>query len=324
MEQPVYEKLVMQTQMNYQNYFEAYARKSTPVKLSKKENLPYDEQIKIFAQKIEEADHIIVGSASGLSAAGGGDFYYENNDSFKKYFGPFAKKYKMAGAFAGMSYPFETREEFWGYLATFLYTTQHAEIRSPYKDLQAILDGKDYFILTTNQDTQAIKAFPEDKVAEIQGDHRYFQCSERCSDEVYDAVGPVAEMKEAMGDGTKVPTELIPKCPNCGAEMFPWVRGYGTFLEGTKYHEEYEKISNDLIFHSDHEKILFLELGVGRLTPMFIQEPFWALTTSFPGAYDVMVNRDYQFLPEQIEDKGQAIKADLGQALHDVRQELGR
>lgn len=324
MEQSVYEKLVMQTQMNYQNYFEAYARKSTPVKLTEKEPLPYDEQIKIFAQKVEQAEHIIVGSASGLSAAGGGDFYYENNDSFKKYFGPFAEKYKMPGAFAGMSYPFETREEFWGYLATFLYTTQHAEIRSPYKDLQAILQHKDYFIVTTNQDTQAIKAFPEDKVAEIQGDHRYFQCSQRCTDEVYDAVGPVAAMKEAMGDGTKVPTELIPKCPHCGAEMFPWVRGYGTFLEGTKYHEEYNKISNDLIQHSNHDRLLFLELGVGRLTPMFIQEPFWALTTSFPGAYDIMINRDYQFLPEQIEDKGQAIKADLSQALHDVRVELGR
>ena len=39
------------------------------------------------------------------------------------------------------------------------------------------------------------------------------------------------------------------------------------------------------------------------MTPMFIQEPFWALTNNLPGAYDVMVNRDYQFLPQQIEDK---------------------
>ncbi|MFR0771399.1 MAG: hypothetical protein ACLSH6_04675 [Limosilactobacillus pontis] len=68
-----------------------------------------------------------------------------------------------------MRHHWNSRGEFWGYLATFLHTTLHAPVREPYKDLQAILQGKDYFILTTNQDTQAIKAFPEEKVAQIQG-----------------------------------------------------------------------------------------------------------------------------------------------------------
>ena len=31
--------------------------------------------------------------------------------------------------------------------------------------------------MTTNQDTQFMKLYPEDKVAEIQGDHRFFQCA---------------------------------------------------------------------------------------------------------------------------------------------------
>ncbi|KRL66871.1 NAD-dependent protein deacetylase [Companilactobacillus versmoldensis] len=322
--QTMYEKLVMQTQLNYQNYFGAYAQGGTPVALTNKKPLPYDEQIKILAEKIEEADHIIIGGASGLSAAGGGDFYYENNDTFKKYFGKFEQKYDLNGAFSGMTYPWKTREEYWGYLATFLNTTLHAEVRKPFKDLQAILQGKDYFILTTNQDTQAIKAFPEDKVAEIQGDHRFFQCSNQCTDQVWDAVKPVEEMVEAMGDDTRIPTDMIPKCPNCGAEAFPWTRGYGNFLEGTKYQQEYQKISDDVVAHMHDDHLLFIELGVGRMTPMFIQEPFWALTTSLDNTYDVMVNRDYQFLPKQIEDKGQAIKADIDQVLDDVRAQLNR
>lgn len=317
-----YEDLVMQTQMNYSNYYSVYTQGGTAEPLSHKKPLPYDEQIKTFAQKIKEADHIIVGGVSGLSAAGGGDFYYTDSPSFYQYFGKFAKKYGFKGAFAGMHYQWQSREEFWGYLATFLYTTQHAPLRSPYRDLQTILKDKDYFVLTTNQDTQAIKAFPEDKVAEIQGDHRYFQCSRQCTDEIWDAVKPVEEMVKAMGDGTAIPSDMIPRCPHCGAEAFPWVRSYGNFLEGSKYREEYCKITDYLRNNMHDGKVLFLELGVGRMTPMFIQEPFWELTAQLPNAYDIMVNRDYQFLPQKIADKGLAIKDDTAKVLDDVVTEL--
>ena len=245
-------------------------------------------------------------------------FYYEDNDSYRKYFRPFAEKYHFKGAFAGMMHPWETREEYWGYLATFLHTTQTAPVRHPYLDLDALLKGKDFFILTTNQDTQFVKLYPEEKVAEIQGDHRFFQCAACCTDDTWDAVKPVADMVAAMGDGTKIPTDLIPRCPHCGGEAFPWVRGYGNFLQGKKYEEQYEKISRYVLEHKG-SKILFLELGVGRMTPMFIQEPFWNLTLSFPHARYIAINNKYDFLPKQLEDKGMTIVADIGKVLQDTR-----
>ncbi len=162
------------------------------------------------------------------------------------------------------------------------------------------------------------KGEPEEKVSEIQGDHRFFQCSQCCQDETWDAVQPVADMIAAMGEGTMVPDELIPRCPHCGAEMFPWVRGYGNFLQGKKYEEEYEKISKYIQKNKDR-KILLIELGVGRMTPMFIQEPFWELTNSLKDAYYISVNSEYQFLPEFIEDKGIAILGDIGTVLKDLR-----
>ena len=125
-------------------------------------------------------------------------------------------------------------------------------------------------------------------------------------------------MIQAMEDGTSIPTEMIPRCPHCGAEAFPWVRGYGNFLQGKKYEEQYQKIS-DYIQRNRDKKLLFIELGVGRLTPMFIQEPFWNLTLSLPDAYYISVNEKYDFLPEQIEDKGIAILGDIGIVLTDVK-----
>ena len=268
-----YDDLVMQTQMNYSRHYPIYASGSTPYQLTDKKPLPYSEQINRLVQEVKEADCVVVGGASGLSAAGGGDFYYEDNDSYRKYFRPFAEKYHFKGAFAGMMHPW---------------------------------------------DTQFVKLYPEEKVAEIQGDHRFFQCAACCTDDTWDAVKPVTDMVAAMGDGTKIPTDLIPRCPHCGGEAFPWVRGYGNFLQGKKYEEQYEKISRYVLEHKD-SKILFLELGVGRMTPMFIQEPFWNLTLSFPHARYIAINDKYDLLPKQLEDKGMTIVADIAQVLRDAR-----
>ena len=128
-----YEELVLKTQTNYSRYYNLYAAGKTPYELSHRPDLPYPEQIARLVQEIREADCILVGGASGLSAAGGGDFYYEDNPSYRKYFGKYAEKYHFKGAFAGMMHPWSSREEFWGYLATFLHTTQTAPIRKPYR-----------------------------------------------------------------------------------------------------------------------------------------------------------------------------------------------
>ena len=312
MTQSLYEQLVMQTQMNYSQYYGVYASGKTPVKLTERQPLPYDQQIKVFTEKVKEADHIIVGGASGLSAAVM-IFTMRQPRPTSRPLSVSMKSIISPAPLPGCSIAGVAGENF----GVTWRPTLHAPIREPYKDLQAILRDKDYFILTTNQDTQAIKAFLEEKVAQIQGDHRFFQCSQQCTDDVWDATEKIDEMYDYLEehDTTTIPDAMIPRCPHCGAEAFPWVRGYGNFLEGSRYQEQYQKISDDLEHHLHDQHLLFLELGVGQMTPMFIQEPFWALTNNLPGAYDVMVNRDYQFLPQQIEDKGVAIKGDIAKAL---------
>ncbi len=312
-----YENLVLETQMNYSKYYSMYATGQTPYVLSDKKPLDYRKQIEEFVKKVEEAECIVVGGASGLSSAGGGDFYYDDTPSYRKYFGKFAEKYGFKGAFAGMMHRFETREEYWGYLATFLYTTQNADVRKTYLDLDKIISGKDFHIVTTNQDSQFNKIYKEDKVSEIQGNQRFFQCYRCCTDDVWDATEPVRKMVEAMGDGTSVPSNLIPRCPHCGDEAFTWERGYGNFLQGKKYEKEYQKIS-DYIQKNMDKKILFIELGVGRMTPMFIQEPFWNLTYSLKNASYIAVNDKYNFLPKAIENKGMVIVEDIAKVLEDV------
>ena len=318
-----YEALVIELTNRSFAHQATYQAGGTPYEMSKRKPAPYREQVTAFARMVGEAECVLVGGASGLSAAGGGDFYYEDNETYRRHFGKFAERYGFKGAFEGSFHRWPTAEERWGYLATFLNTTLGAPLRKPYEDLDAILGGKDFFVLTTNQDTQFVKLYPWDKVAEIQGDHRFFQCARCCTDEVWDATGPVACMMEAMGDGLEVPSGLVPRCPHCGGEAFPWVRGYGNFLQGRLYEEQYRKVSDWLEAHAD-QKVLFLELGVGRMTPAFIQEPFWVLAAQLPQASYIGVNNETQFLPRAIEDRGMAIRADIADVLADVRNELGR
>ncbi len=175
--------------------------------------------------------------------------------------------------------------------------------------------------MTTNQDTQFTRVVSEDKLSAIQGDWRYFQCDCRCHDEIYYNKEQIYEMNAAIDDNLCIPTSMIPKCPKCGGDMEPWVRGY-TFLEGKKYREEHRKI-NTFLEKNRNKKILFLELGVGRMIPMFIQEPFWKLTYTLPDAFYITINPRDAILPEALKKKGAAIHEDIAVVLRDaVKQKL--
>jgi NAD-dependent SIR2 family protein deacetylase len=279
----------------------------------------YQDNIEMILQKIEEADAIVVGGAAGMSAAAGYN-WYRDDENFRKYFDAFAQKYGIDSIFGGFYYKFRTEEERWAYLATLINFVAKVPIGQPYKDLYDILKDKNYYILTTNQDTQFLQVFPEEKVSAIQGNWTYLQCSGPCHDGIY----PYAEQAEELCnhiEGTEIPSSMVPKCPECGGPMELWVRSF-VFLEGAKFKDEHSKYSEFLLENKD-KKVLFLELGVGLMTPMFIKEPFWNMTYSWPDAYYITINPnpEHNLLPRELKDKGLAVHEDIAKVLQDVRTE---
>ena len=98
-------------------------------------------------------------------------------------------------------------------------------------------------------------------------------------------------MSEKLID-TKVSSELIPRCPKCGRIMMPWVRDY-EFLEGDYWKGSVNRYQNFLKKYLEKEKnkkVLFLELGVGDMTPSIIQLPFWKMTASYPNTFYITIN----------------------------------
>ena len=270
--------------------------------------------IKTLVDKIQDADAILVGAAAGMSAACGYNFFYQNDEIFEKYLGEFGRKYGYTGAFNGFYYRYPSREAHWAFLARMSYMEYECETGKPYYDLMELIRDRNYHIMTTNQDFQFTRVVPEEKLSAIQGDSRYFQCSRRCHDEIYYNKEMVYAMNDAIDENLCIPPDMIPRCPKCGAEMEPWVRGF-TFLEGKKYKDEYRKI-NEFLEENKEKKILFLELGVGRMTPMFIQEPFWNLTYSLPRAFYITINPKDAILPQAL--VGNAIKEDIASVLRDA------
>lgn len=284
--------------------------------MKRMENMSYEGQINLLTEHVQKAGAIVIGAASGMSAAAGFRFYYERDKDFIDGLGEFEKKYGFHNAFDGFYYRYRTSEERWAYIARFACMILDAKTGQPYYDLYEILKDKNYYILTTNQDTQFTRIYPEEKISAIQGDWRYLQCVRRCHDGLYDAVEPLHKLDNAIDADLKVPSDMIPRCPRCGAEMEPWVRSY-VFLEGRKYREEYNKLNTFLTANKD-KSILFLELGVGRMTPMFIQEPFWNLTYALPNAFYITINPRDAILPEELKEKGLAIREDIAKVLSDV------
>ena len=274
------------------------------------------QSIKTLVDKIQNADAILVGAAAGMSAACGYHFFYQNDALFEKYLGEFGRKYGFTGAFNGFYYRYPSREAHWAFLARMGYMEYACKTGKPYYDLMERLKNRNYHIMTTNKDFQFTRMVPEEKLSAIQGDSRYFQCSRRCHDEIYYNKEMIYAMNDAIDENLCIPSELIPRCPKCGAELEPWVRGF-TFLEGKKYKDEYRKI-NEFLEENKKKKILFLELGVGRMTPMFIQEPFWNLTYSLPHAFYITVNPKDAILPQALIGKGIAIKEDIASVLRDA------
>ena len=276
------------------------------------------EKIELLRQKIDEADAIVVGGASGMSAASGFVFYYQEDDVFRRMAGSLAKKYDRHNMFDLFYDRCTSRGEQWALMLRVIHYIYECYTGETYTDLAELLKGKDYYIATTNQDAQFYRVFPAERITRIQGDWRYWQCSRPCHDEIYDNKEKVYRLvREIMDDA--LPDELIPRCPHCGKELAPWVRGY-TFLEGEYYQREMKRYL-DFLRANSRRKVLFLELGVGMMTPMFIKEPFMNMTYQFPNAFYATVNPQHAIIPKEIARKSLAISDDIAVTL---KQLLGK
>ncbi|MGN0800270.1 MAG: SIR2 family NAD-dependent protein deacylase [Christensenellales bacterium] len=275
------------------------------------------EQSARICDELTAADAVLIGAGAGLSASAG--FTY-SGARFQKYFGDFAEKYGFRDMYSGGFYPFGSLEEYWGYWSRYIFINRYMDAPEPvYRELLALIKGKDYFVLTTNVDHCFQKAgFDKHRLFYTQGDYGLFQCSEPCHPKTYDNEAAVKRMLKEQRDG-RIPTEMIPVCPVCGKPMSMNLRADSTFVEDAGWHAAAERYVSFLRKHKG-SRILFLELGVGMNTPGIIKYPFWKMTLENKNAFYAAVNLGEAMCPPQIAQRAVCINADIGRVLSEMRE----
>lgn len=286
------------------------------------EPMLYKDKIVRLLKAVDRADAVVLGIGSGASTAAGYDFYHHSK-AFDQRFNAFERAHGFATLFDGLYHVFGTNEEQWAFNAAVIEWVAGLPVGQPYLDLVQALAQKDFFVLTSNVDGQVPRAFAADRVFEFQGDLRYLQCVQPCNDEVVSGQGIAQQLVAATqvgADGVpRVPSELLPRCEDCGWLMTPWVRDQN-FLEGGLWAEQRERYQAFLSRHllDTQDRVLFLELGVNSMTPAVIRLPFWDMVARNPQTFYVCVNDRETTTPVQLGDRAVVITADIARVTHDL------
>lgn len=270
------------------------------------------DKIEQLKHELASADAILIGAGSGLSTSAG--FTYAGK-RFEENFSDFIGKYGFQDMYSAGFYPFETLEAYWAFWSRHIFINRYQDAPKPaYDDLWMLVKEKDYFVLTTNVDHCFQKAgFDKQRLFYTQGDLGLWQCSKPCHNKTYDNE-PIVRKMVAEQKNMRIPSELVPHCPVCGAPMTMNLRVDHAFVEDDGWHKAAERYQGFIRRHKGLH-ILYLELGVGGNTPGIIKYPFWQLTFQNTNAVYACINLSEAYCPAEINKQSICIAGDIGDIL---------
>lgn len=274
-----------------------------------------NQQIERLKNAIQQADAVLVGAGAGLSTAAGLTY---SGERFHKYFGDFAAKFGIRDMYSGGFYPFPDEETYWAWWSRHIWYNRYIDAPKPvYPRLLSLVKDKDYFVITTNVDHQFQRAgFDKQRLFYTQGDYGLLQCTKPCKQVTWDNEDWVREMVAKQKD-MRIPSELIPKCPNCGRPMTINLRADDKFVQDAGWYAAAERYDAYVKAHAGG-KLLLLELGVGGNTPGIIKYPFWRMTAQNPDITYACLNLGEAVAPNQIAGQSICVDGDIAQVLEDL------
>ncbi|MDD3221390.1 MAG: NAD-dependent protein deacetylase, SIR2 family [Lachnospiraceae bacterium] len=270
-------------------------------------------QYKEIAEKIKNADALLIGASNGLSITEGLHLFADNQ-AFEELFGDLKRKYGIRNILQAVFTNWPTEEEKWGVLSRLIqhYSGEYQETEVM-ADLKSIVGDKPYFVVTSNAEGHfELSGFESDKVYEVEGNWLEMRCSRLCHDTMYPALEAIQKMAAAETDG-KIPSELIPRCPKCGAVM-------------TMYNAEPLKPGMEQAWHQfleayHNKNLVILELGIGWRNQL-IKAPLMGLAEREPNAVYITINLGEIYIADSIVNKSYGLDGYLSDILRDIKKEM--
>ena len=267
------------------------------------------------ARWIREADRVVIGAGSGLSAAAGLDFGDEAD--FAARF-PALVRRGLTAAYQMIGYSELSEAAFWAFWSVHVMQMRFADGRSAvYEGLLRLVREKDCFVLTTNVDALFVRnGLDPERVWSIQGDYAFLQCLRPCTTEVWPSAPFLHRAMAAIDPVTQevADPESIPRCIHCGGNVFLNVRGGDWFLE-EPYRPQRERWRAWFGGMRPGERLLLLDVGSGFNTPSVVRWPMERIALRDPEARIVRINLHHADLPRELGGRGLSVAAGAREAL---------
>lgn len=171
-----------------------------------------------------------------------------------------------------------------------------------YESLLETIKNKNFFIVTLNSDGIISKVgFEDSRIVSPCGSYEMLQCSEKCSNHLWDAKEEVSKSIENLLDHQKSLQEMKPPiCPLCGAKAYFNVISNDNYVEG--YIEEWNKYTKWLSM-TLNKKLCIMELGVGFHYPSVIRWPFEKIAYFNEKVSFMRINAKFPQLSKEFENR---------------------
>lgn len=263
-----------------------------------------------LARLLDRSDHVLVTAGAGLSAAAGYD--YTDTYRFAELFPAhhrlgFRARYELIGR--RLDPPLH-----WGFWAVHVNEIRFgAEPNSTYQRLRAVIGERDHFVLTTNVDALfARNGFEHERLYTPQGDYGLLQCETPCTRTVWASRPAIEELITHHDPASGQITDLtaIPRCPDCGGEVFLNVRKGPEFI-GDHYLAGAERLRRWLNELPEEHRLLVLDVGTGFNTPIVARTPAEHVAARRPNTTLVRLNLHHPQVPGELAGRAWSYPVDI-------------
>lgn len=166
------------------------------------------------------------------------------------------------------------------------------ELEAAYQALYSLIEGKDYFIITTVTDGLIREsALDQGRITAPCGNEQWKQCSKACTKDIWEP----GEVSDGL-------------CPHCGAPLTG-----NTIFAKTYIEEGYLPQWNayqEWLGRTLNRELLAIELGEGFLLPKLIRWPFEKTVFFNKKAHMYRVNETFAQVSEDIGERSVSVQAD--------------